>query len=58
MNSFNIDAIVKAVVGLVLLSMSLGQFHRLRDFALQEGIRAVKYNDYRPTHFFPRESRQ
>jgi hypothetical protein len=55
MASFNIDNLVKAVFTVILISIAIGQFPRLRDFAIREGIRAVTLRDYKPTYFpFPR----
>lgn len=54
MNSSNIDNLVKALLGAILLSISLGQFHRLQEYALKEGIRAITPHGYKPTYFFSR----
>lgn len=55
MTSFNIDNLAKAVFTAILISIAIGQFPRLRDFALREGIKAVTLHGYKPTYFpFPR----
>ena len=52
MNALNIDNLVKAVMTVILFSIFIGQFGKLRDFALREGIKAITYADYKPTYFF------
>jgi hypothetical protein len=54
MTSFNFDSLIKAIVAVIALSVSVGQFSALKDFALREGIKAVTLHGYRPTHFFPK----
>jgi hypothetical protein len=57
MPTFNLDPIVKALVVVILFSVSIGKFSKLRDFAIREGVRAITMKDYRPTYFaFPRRS--
>jgi len=52
MNPLNISDLVKALMTIVLLSITVGQFDKLRDFALKEGIKAITLQDYKPTYFF------
>lgn len=52
MNALNIDNLVKAVMMVILFSVSIGQFEKLRDFALKEGIKAITPHGYKPTYFF------
>lgn len=51
MNNFDISALVKAIMLVILLSISIGQFPKLRNFAIHEGLRAITLTDYRPTYF-------
>lgn len=54
MNAFNIDNLLKALLAVILLSITTGQFGRLQRFALKEGIRAITPLGYKPTYFFSR----
>lgn len=38
MSSFTIDSLVKALLAVILFSISIGQFPKLRDFATREGL--------------------
>ena len=56
MPNIDISNLVKALVGIILIAISIGEFPRLRDFALREGLKAVTIHDYKPTYLsFPRE---
>jgi len=48
MHSFNVEPLIKALIAVILFSISIGQFSKLRDFAIREGVRAVTMKDYRP----------
>lgn len=54
MSTFDIRDLVKAIALVIGVSMAVGQFGKLKDFALKQGIRAVTYQDYKPTYFFGR----
>lgn len=57
MPNFDISGLVKVLVLVIFTAISVGQFPRLRDFAIREGLKAVTMSDYRPTYFsFPGES--
>jgi hypothetical protein len=57
MNTLNINSLVKAVMIVIFFSVSIGQFGKLRNFALREGIKAVSLHGYKPTYFFKEQSR-
>lgn len=48
----DISGLVKALMALVLFSIAIGQYPRLRKFALTEGIKALMLVDYKPVYFF------
>ncbi len=54
MTNMDIRDLVKAIALVIGISLTLGQFDRLRDYALKEGIRAITYADYKPVYFFGR----
>ncbi len=51
MQNIDISNLVKALVSIILLAISVGQFDKIRDFALREGIKAITLQDYKPTYF-------
>ena len=58
MPNIDISNLVKGLVSIILLAISVGQFDKIRDLALREGLKAITLQGYKPTHFpFPRHRR-
>ena len=55
MQNIDISNLVKALLSIILLAISVGQFNKIREFAIREGVNAITLRDYKPTYFsFPR----
>ncbi len=52
MNPMNISDLVKALMTIILLSIAIGKFESVKEFALKEGIKAITMHGYKPTRFF------